>query len=161
MDTTWHFWIWIAKFTHWSILIEVYLAWSYFEIISVLSCVVENLTFLFNSWYLLRQRLLKIGRLSKKVRLVIRLLWTSLKSVTLIIIQKLVSQIALSGLLILTYSTILLKILIVKAFTQFTCRRRIILLLKHFPLILSCFSDDSVDLVHSIRSFNRLLSTWW
>jgi hypothetical protein len=82
VDAAWHFWIWIAKFTHWSVLIEVYLTWSYFEIVSVLSCIVKNLTFLFNCWYLLGQRLLKIGRLSKEVRLVIRLLWTSLKSVT-------------------------------------------------------------------------------
>jgi hypothetical protein len=55
-------------------------------------------------------------------RLVIRLLRTSLKSIALIVIQKFVSQITLSRLLVLADSTILLKILVIKTFAKLACR---------------------------------------
>ena len=54
VNATWNFRIWIAKFTHMSVLVEVDLAGTYFEIISVLSRIVKDVTFLFYRRHLLR-----------------------------------------------------------------------------------------------------------
>ena len=61
VNASWHFRIRIAKFTHMSVLVEVDLAGTYFEIISVLSRIVKDVAFLFYRRHLLRKRLLKIG----------------------------------------------------------------------------------------------------
>lgn len=162
MNAPRHLRIGITQFAHWSVLIEVYLARSDLEIIFILSCIIENLTLLFNRRHLLGERLLKIGWLCDQVRLRVRLLWTYLKRVALIVIQKLIRQIGLSRGLILTDCTILLKVFVVEAFTELACRRRrIVLLLEHLSLILPCLPDDSIDLIHSICTFDWLLSTWW
>lgn len=74
MNATWHLWIRVAKFTHRSIVIEVYLAWGYLELMLGLGSVVKYWAFLLlNSWHLLWSRLLKIRRLSELVRLIVLL----------------------------------------------------------------------------------------